>query len=108
MLTISKPLSAGQAQSYHAEEFGDARENYYTEADQMLRVVPTVRRAFRAKQGGVRGEVPTVRRAFRATPRESGLLRCSSSRGRCQTLPRDTTAPKQTRFAGSGTEGSPN
>ena len=30
MLTISKPLSAGQAQAYHAEEFGNARENYYT------------------------------------------------------------------------------
>jgi hypothetical protein len=35
MLTISKPLSAGQAQSYHAEEFGNARENYYTEAEQI-------------------------------------------------------------------------
>jgi conjugative relaxase-like TrwC/TraI family protein len=35
MLTISKPLSAGQAQSYHAEEFSNARENYYTEADQI-------------------------------------------------------------------------
>jgi len=30
MLTISKPLSAGQARAYHAEEFGNARENYYT------------------------------------------------------------------------------
>src|SRR5260370_7224915 len=35
MLTISKPLSAGQAQTYHAEEFANARENYYTEADQI-------------------------------------------------------------------------
>src|SRR5713226_3201576 len=35
MLTISKPLSAGQAQSYHAEEFGNARENYYTEAEEI-------------------------------------------------------------------------
>ena len=35
MLTISKPLSAGQARAYHAEEFGNARENYYTEADQI-------------------------------------------------------------------------
>jgi hypothetical protein len=35
MLTISKPLSAGQAQSYHAEEFGNARENYYTETEQI-------------------------------------------------------------------------
>ncbi|MFZ0335925.1 MAG: MobF family relaxase [Candidatus Acidiferrales bacterium] len=35
MLTISKPLSADQAQTYHAEEFANARENYYTEADQI-------------------------------------------------------------------------
>jgi len=35
MLTISKPLSAGQAQSYHAEEFSNSRENYYTEAEQI-------------------------------------------------------------------------
>lgn len=33
MLTISKPLSAGQAHRYHAEEFQNARENYYTEGD---------------------------------------------------------------------------
>src|SRR5215469_11174558 len=35
MLTVSNPLSATQAQAYHAEEFGNARENYYTEADQI-------------------------------------------------------------------------
>jgi conjugative relaxase-like TrwC/TraI family protein len=35
MLTISKPLSAGQARRYHAEEFQNARENYYTEGDQI-------------------------------------------------------------------------
>jgi conjugative relaxase-like TrwC/TraI family protein len=33
MLTISKPLSAGQAHRYHAEEFQNGRENYYTERD---------------------------------------------------------------------------
>ena len=33
MLTISKPLSAGQAQRYHGEEFQNARENYYTEGE---------------------------------------------------------------------------
>src|ERR1700723_2599614 len=33
MVTISNPLSASQAQAYHAEEFGNARENYYTQAD---------------------------------------------------------------------------
>lgn len=35
MLTISKPLSAGQARRYHAEEFQNARENYYTKVDQI-------------------------------------------------------------------------
>jgi conjugative relaxase-like TrwC/TraI family protein len=35
MLTISKPLSAGQARRYHAEEFQNARENYYTRGDQI-------------------------------------------------------------------------
>jgi conjugative relaxase-like TrwC/TraI family protein len=31
MLTISKPLSAGQAQHYHQTEFANATENYYTQ-----------------------------------------------------------------------------
>lgn len=35
MLTISNPLSASQAQAYHAEEFGNARENYYTQGNQI-------------------------------------------------------------------------
>ena len=35
MLTISNPLSASQAQAYHAEEFGNAHENYYTQGDQI-------------------------------------------------------------------------
>jgi conjugative relaxase-like TrwC/TraI family protein len=35
MLTISNPLSASQAEAYHAEEFGNARENYYTHGDQI-------------------------------------------------------------------------
>ena len=53
MLTISKPLSAGQAQSYHAEEFSNSRENYYTEADQ-------IRGEWHgrlAEEWGLRGEV---------------------------------------------------
>ena len=33
MLTISKPLSAGQAQTYHKEEFANSQENYYSEGD---------------------------------------------------------------------------
>jgi len=28
VLTTSKPLSAGQAQTYHKEEFANAQENY--------------------------------------------------------------------------------
>ena len=35
MLTISKPLSAGQAQTYHKEEFANAEENYYSEGDRI-------------------------------------------------------------------------
>ena len=35
MLTISNPLSASQAQAYHAEEFSNARENYYSQDDQI-------------------------------------------------------------------------
>ena len=30
MITISKPLSAAQVHTYHAEEFSNARDNYYT------------------------------------------------------------------------------
>src|ERR1035438_5119716 len=33
MLTISKPLSAGQAQSYHAKEFTAKEQNYWSEHD---------------------------------------------------------------------------
>jgi conjugative relaxase-like TrwC/TraI family protein len=35
MVTISKPLSAGQAQAYHKEEFTNAHQNYYTQGDQI-------------------------------------------------------------------------
>ena len=35
MLTISKPLSAAQIRTYHAEEFSNARDNYYTAGDQI-------------------------------------------------------------------------
>ena len=36
MVTISKPISAGQAQLYHREEFANGRENYYTEGERVL------------------------------------------------------------------------
>ena len=36
MLTMSKPLSAGQARRYHAEEFRNARANYYTAGDRVV------------------------------------------------------------------------
>jgi conjugative relaxase-like TrwC/TraI family protein len=35
MLTISKPLSAAQVHTYHAEEFTNAQANYYTNADEI-------------------------------------------------------------------------
>jgi hypothetical protein len=33
MLTISKPLSAGQAQTYHAKEFTAAEQNYWKQGE---------------------------------------------------------------------------
>jgi conjugative relaxase-like TrwC/TraI family protein len=53
MLTISNPLSASQAQAYHAEEFSNARENYYTQGDQ----IPGEWHGRLAEQWGLRGEV---------------------------------------------------
>ena len=53
MLTISKPLSAGQARRYHEEEFQNAQENYYTEAD----VIRGVWYGELANRWGVVGEV---------------------------------------------------
>ena len=35
MLTISKPLSSAQVRTYHAEEFSNAAQNYYTTGDQI-------------------------------------------------------------------------
>ncbi len=35
MLTISKPLSASQAQSYHAKEFTSSEQRYYSQDDQV-------------------------------------------------------------------------
>jgi conjugative relaxase-like TrwC/TraI family protein len=35
MVNISKPISAGQAQAYHKEEFANAKENYYTEGERV-------------------------------------------------------------------------
>ncbi|MGI4827394.1 MAG: relaxase domain-containing protein [Janthinobacterium lividum] len=33
MLTISKPLNAGQAQTYHAKEFTSPDQNYWKQGD---------------------------------------------------------------------------
>ncbi len=35
MVTISKPISSGQAQAYHKQEFANAKENYYTEGERV-------------------------------------------------------------------------
>jgi conjugative relaxase-like TrwC/TraI family protein len=53
MLTISKPLSAGQAQTYHKEEFANAQENYYSEGDRILGEW----HGRLAQEWGLRGEV---------------------------------------------------
>ena len=53
MLTISNPLSASQAQAYHAEEFSNARENYYTQDDQ----IHGEWHGRLAEQWGLKGEV---------------------------------------------------
>lgn len=53
MLTISKPLSAGQARAYHAEEFGNAHENYYTEGER----ITGEWHGRLAEEWGLRGEV---------------------------------------------------
>jgi conjugative relaxase-like TrwC/TraI family protein len=53
MLTISKPLSAGQARAYHAEDFGNARENYYTEGER----ITGEWHGKLAEQWGLQGEV---------------------------------------------------
>ena len=36
MLTISKPLSSGQAQTYHVKEFTSAEQNYWKQGDAIL------------------------------------------------------------------------
>jgi conjugative relaxase-like TrwC/TraI family protein len=53
MLTISKPLSSGQAQAYHKEEFANARDNYYSEGDR----VHGQWHGKLAEQWGLKGEV---------------------------------------------------
>lgn len=35
MITLSKPISSGQARAYHREEFANAKENYYTEGERV-------------------------------------------------------------------------
>ena len=53
MLTISKPLAAGQALRYHREEFSNAETNYFTE-DNRIRGEWQGRLA---KEWGLTGEV---------------------------------------------------
>src|SRR5581483_10442440 len=53
MLTISEPLSSGQAQAYHKEEFANARDNYYSEGDR----VKGEWHGRLADEWGLRGEV---------------------------------------------------
>ena len=58
MLTLSKPISAGQAQAYHKSEFANAKENYYTEGERVRgRVAGPACRALRAARRGQRRAV---------------------------------------------------
>jgi len=53
MLTISKPLSSGQAHAYHRQEFSNSEDNYYTQGEK-------VRGEWHGKlaaQWGLQGEV---------------------------------------------------
>jgi hypothetical protein len=52
MLVISKPLSAAQIETYHAEEFSNARDNYYTEGDR----IPGQWHGQLARQWGLAGD----------------------------------------------------
>jgi hypothetical protein len=49
MLTISKPLNSGQAQTYHAKEFTSAEQNYWKQGDTVSR--PSRRATLYAHQG---------------------------------------------------------
>lgn len=53
MLTISKPLTSGQAQKYHQQEFSNSRDNYYTEGEK----VQGQWQGKLAGQWGLKGEV---------------------------------------------------
>ena len=59
MLTLSKPISAGQAQAYHKSEFANAKENYYTEGERVRgewqgQLAAALRAARRGQRGAVR------------------------------------------------------
>ena len=43
MLTISKPLSAGQAQTYHAKEFTAPEQNYWKQGSEIEGCAGSVR-----------------------------------------------------------------
>src|SRR4051812_45297172 len=68
MLTISKPLGAAQLRTYHAEEFSNARDNYYT-ADEAIRGQWHGRLAARWGLSGEVHEVPFHRLAEGQHPR---------------------------------------
>ena len=57
MMTLSKPLSASQAQTYHVEAFSKVRENYYTAGDR----VPSAWHGRLAQQWGLDGAVDEAR-----------------------------------------------
>src|SRR4030095_16229894 len=92
MLTISTPLSAGQARCYHEEEFQNARENYYTEGDR-IRGVWHGQLADRGGLGreGREEDVERLPRGARASCRSTGS---ASPRGSIRSRASNSSATK--------------
>src|SRR6202022_3394990 len=53
MLTLSKPLSAAQARTYHSREFASAEQSYYTRGQ----AIPSEWQGRLAEKWGLEGEV---------------------------------------------------
>ena len=109
MLTISKPLSAAQVRTYHAEEFSNARDNYYTQGDeirgqwhgQLARAVGTLGRRAGGAHPSARRRAPSDHgRAARATTRPPARTPTSTARrvtdhGAPRRMGRDVLRPEE-------------
>ena len=78
MLNISKPLSASQAQTYHAKEFTAAEQNYWKQGDTIQgewhgRLAEKFEPVGSRRRRGVR---PSLRRPASADRQAVGLASC--------------------------------